>query len=60
MIKNGEGIKKWEDKKDLVFSHMCLVGRIEKWGEGKLFYLVEKKNERIENRVYINLLLCPN
>ena len=59
MIKNGEGIKKWEDKKDLVFSYMCLVGRIEKWGEGKLFYLVEKKNERIENRVYINLLICP-
>ena len=39
---------------------MCLIGRVEKWRDEKLFYLVEKKNKRIENRVCINLLLCPN
>ena len=23
-------MKKWEDRKDLVFPHLCLVGRVEK------------------------------
>ena len=32
---------------------------MEKWNDGKLFSLVEKKNERIENDVYINLFSCP-
>ena len=43
-----------EDRKYLVFPRMFLVGRVEKWESGKLFYLVEKKSERIENVVYIN------
>ena len=47
-IKNWEGIEKWEDIRDLVFSYFCLVGRMEKWREGKLIYLIKKKNERIE------------
>ena len=47
-------MEKWEDRKDLVFPHVCLVGGVEKWEGGKLFYLVEKKSERIENVVYIN------
>ena len=52
--------RKWrEDRKDLVFSHMCLVGRVEKWKDGKLFYLVEKKSERIENKICVNLPLYP-
>ena len=42
-------IKKWNDRKNLVFSHMCLVGRIEKWRDEKIFYLVEKKSERIRS-----------
>ena len=57
------GVEKWEDRKlwengkHLVFSHVCLVGGMEKWEGGKLFCLLEKKSERIENVVYINWLL---
>ena len=58
-IENEEMIEKWKDIKDLVFSRMCLVGRVEKWRDGKLFCLVEKKSERIENRVCIKLPLYP-
>ena len=47
-IENWEGIEKWEDRRNLVFSYFCLVERVEKWREGKLIYLVKKKNERIE------------
>ena len=47
-------MEKWEDIKYLVFSHVCLVGGMEKWEGGKLFCLVEKKSGRIENVVYIN------
>ena len=38
---------------------MRLVGRVEKWRDEKLFYLVEKKSEMIENKVCINLPLYP-
>ena len=31
-----EKIEKWEDRKDLVFSHMCLVERMDKWRDEKL------------------------
>ena len=47
-IENGEMIEKWEDRKNLVFSHICLVERIEKWRNEKLFCLVEKRNKMIE------------
>ena len=47
-------MEKWEDRKDLVFSHVCLVGMVKKWEGGKLFYLVREKNWRMENVVYIN------
>ena len=47
-------MEKWEDIKYLVFSRVCLVGGMEKLKDGKLFYLVEKKSERIENVIYIN------
>ena len=33
---------------------VCLVGGMEKLEGRKLFYLIEKKNKRIENVVYIN------
>ena len=56
-IENEEKIEKWKDRKDLVFSHMCLVERIEKWKDGKLFCLIEKKSERIENKVGIKISL---
>ena len=36
---------------------MCLIGGVEKWEGGKLFYLVGKKNEKMENVIYINWLL---
>ena len=47
-----------EDRKILVFSHMYLVGWVEKWEGRKLFCLVGEKSERIENLIYINWLLC--
>ena len=53
MMENVGGIEKWEGRRVLVFSHMFLVER-----NGKLFCLIEKKNEMIENRIGRNLLLC--
>ena len=53
------GVKKWKDRKYLVFPCVCLVGGVEKWEDKKLFCLVEKKSEMIENVVYINWLLYP-
>ena len=32
-----------EDRKDFSFPHLCLVGRMEKWMNKKLFYFVENK-----------------
>ena len=43
----------------LVFPYGVRFGGVEKWRDGKLFCLVEKKNERIENDVCRNLLSCP-
>ena len=45
---------KMQDRKDLVFSHMCLVGEVEKWKGEKLFCLVGETNGRMENVIYIN------
>ena len=59
MIENGKRMEKWEDKKDFNFPYLCLVGRVEKWRDEKRFCLVEKRNEMIENKVCINLLICP-
>ena len=42
-----------------VFSLMCLVWGVEKWRDRKLIYLVEKKSEKIENKVSIKLLSYP-
>ena len=52
-------MEKLEDRKDLVFPHLCLVGGVEKWRDKKLFCLVEMKNKRMKNKVDINLPLCP-
>ena len=41
-------IEKWEDRRDLIFSHLCLVGMMEKSRNGKLICLVEMKNGRME------------
>ena len=49
-----ERIEKWEDRKDLVFFHVCLVRWVEKWEGGKLFCLVGETKGRMENVVYIN------
>ena len=47
-------MEKWEDRKNLIFPRVYLVGGVEKQEDEKLFYLVENKSERIENVVYIN------
>ena len=47
-------MEKWNDRKDLVFPHMYLVGGMKKLKGGKLFCLVEEKSGRKENVVYIN------
>ena len=47
-------MEKWEDKKVLVLSYVCLVGGVEKWEGGKPFCLVEEKKGRMKNVVYIN------
>ena len=52
-------VEKWKDRKDLVFSHVCLVGGMEKWKGEKKFCLIGEKNGRMENVGYINWLLCP-
>ena len=52
-------MKKWDDRKDLVFPHVCLVGRVEKWEGEKLFCLVREEKERMKNVIYINWLLYP-
>ena len=52
-------MEKWEDRKDLVFPHVYLVGGVEEWEGEKLFCLVVKKSGRMENVVYINGLLYP-
>ena len=46
----GQGVEKWENRKNLTFSYVCLVEgekvkRLKK--KKKLFSLVEKKYERI-------------
>ena len=41
-------MEKWEDKIDLVFPRMYLVGGMEKWEGRKLFCLVEEKKGRME------------
>ena len=47
-------MEKWEDEKYLVFLLVRLVGGVEKWKGGKLFYLVGEKKGRMENVIYIN------
>lgn len=57
MIKNMKGVKKWENIKNFNFSRGIWLW-VEKQRNGKLFfYLVEKRNEMIENVNYINLLM---
>ena len=52
-------MKKWEDKKYLVFSLVCLVGEVENWEDENFFCLVGEKNGRMKNVIYINWLLYP-
>ena len=50
MIENEEQIEKCKNIRDFSFSHLCLVERVKKWRDGKLFCLVESK-------VCINILM---
>ena len=47
-------MEKWEDRKNLILPHMCLVRGMEKWEDEKLFNLVREKIWKMENVVYIN------
>ena len=47
-------MEKWENRKDLVFPHVCFVGGVKKWEGEKPFYLVGEKKGRMETVVYIN------
>ena len=59
-IENGKIIEKWNDRIDFNFRYLCLVSGWKCGGIKKNFFcLVEKKNEKIENKIYINLLICP-
>ena len=53
-IENCGMMEKWKDGKYLVFPLMCLVGRVEKYEDGKLFCLVGEKKGRMKNVIYIN------
>ena len=37
-------MEKWEDMRDFIFPHLCLVGRVEKWMDEKKNCLIKKKN----------------
>ena len=52
MIKNNEGMEKWEMAEILVFPRVYLVGRIEKQMDGKVIYLVEEKSENEKCSLY--------
>ena len=56
-MENEEMKKKWNDRRDFNFPHLCLVGGWNCGGIENSFCLVEKKNERIENKICINLLI---
>ena len=53
MIEKSGMMEKWENRKIFSFPHLCLVERVEKWRDEKLFDLVK-------NKVCINLPLCPS
>ena len=57
--KISERMEKWKNRKDLVFPHVYLVERVEKWDGEKLFCLVGEKNGKMKNVIYINWLLYP-
>lgn len=40
-----------------MFANCNLKEEMKKLSDGKLFYLIENKNEKMKNVVYINLLL---
>ena len=56
-IENEKMIEMWKDERNLVFSYICLDGRIKKLRDEKLICLIKKKNERIKNRFCTNLPL---
>ena len=60
MIDNQDEMKKWDDKNkkiNLIFPYGVWLGDKKVDGQKTLIWL-EKKFERMENIVYINLKLC--
>ena len=56
-----EGIEKWKIRRDLVFSYLCLVGRMKNGKIENLFvWLRKKKMRRWKSEVGISLQLCPH
>ena len=55
------GLEKWDDRKDLDFSHVYLVGKVEKWEGGKKICLVgEKKREDEKCNLYKLTIMSLN
>ena len=45
-------IEKWEDRKNLVFPHVCLVGMVEKWGWKTFLFGWREKGEDRKCNLY--------
>ena len=43
-------MEKWEERKDLVFPHVCLVGEVKKWEVGKHFCFIENKSGTMKQK----------
>ena len=54
-----EGVEKQEDRKNLVFPYVCLVGQMEKWRDGKKFCLVEYKKWEDRKQSLCKFTLMP-
>ena len=55
--------RRWKSgriEKNLVFSYLCLVGRMEKWRDESLFVWLRRKMRGWKIEVSINLQLCPH
>ena len=55
-----DGLSFWVERIEKILISLIFVWLgVEKWKDRKLFCLVEKKNKRIEHRVYVYLYLYP-
>ena len=52
-------MEKWENRKDLVFPHVCLVGGVEKWEGGKTFLFGWREKEEDGKCSLYKLTIIP-